>query len=135
MNFSPVGIDDRGERYMKYHYPFNSIEKIQLLQRWILVQSFSYYELNENIASDFTYDNNAKQLAEFKRDYPTEFKRSRYFEYFKDYCSEDDGMHYTSGFDLLDKVRRADKDLYRRLHIDAIMALDAKQKFGMGGIV
>lgn len=130
MNFNPVGINDQGERYMKFHIPFNITEKIQLLQRSILVNSFAYYELDSNLLSDFQYDNNAKQLAEFKRDYPSEFKRSRYFEYFKDYCSEDDNAHYTSGFDLLERVRRADKDLYRRLHIDAAMALDAKQKFG-----
>ena len=134
MNFNPVGINSRGERYMKYRYPYNIVERIQLLQRWILVQSFSYYELNDTITSDFTYDNNAKQLAEFKKQYPEEFKRSRYFEYFKDYCSEDDSAHYTSGFDLLERVRKADKDLYRKLHIDAAWALDLKAKFGMGGI-
>lgn len=134
MDFNPVGIDNRGERFMKYHYPFNTVEKIQLLQRSILVNSFAYYELDSNLLSDYQYDNNARQLADLKRDYPAEFKRSRYFEYFEDYCAED-GTHYTSGFDLLEKVRKADKDLYRRLHIDAMMALDAKQKFGMGGIV
>jgi hypothetical protein len=134
MNFSPVGRDKNGEMYMKFRMPFNPVEKIQLLQRSILVNSFAYYELDSNLLSDFQYDNNAKQLAEFKRDYPDEFKRSRYFEYFKDYCSEGDNAHYTSGFDLLERVRRSDKDLYRRLHMDAVMALDLKQKFGVGGI-
>lgn len=133
MNFSPVGFNDKGERYMKFHVPFNIVEKIQLLQRSILVNSFAYYELNENILTDFQYDANARQLADFKRDFPNEFKRSRYFEYFRDYCAED-GAHYTSGFDLLERVRSSDKDLYRRLHIDAAMALDAKAKYGLGGI-
>lgn len=130
MNFNPVGRTAEGKMYMKFHIPFNVVERIQLLQRSILVNSFAYYELDSNLLSDFQYDNNAKQLAEFKRDYPDEFKRSRYFEYFKDYCSEDDGAHYTSGFDLLEKVRRTDKDLYRRLHMDAVWALDLKEKFG-----
>lgn len=128
MNFDPVGIDSKGQMYMKFHKPFNVVEEIQLLQRWILVQSFSYYELNENIVSDFTYDDNARQLAELKKQYPEEFKRSRYYEYFHDYCSEDDNAHYTSGFDLLERVRESDKHLYRYLHMDAAMALDLKTR-------
>ena len=134
MNFDPVGRNERGEMYVKFSQPYNVVEKIQLLQRWILVQSFGYYELNENIASDFTYDTNAKQLAELKKQYPDEFKRSRYFEYFKDYCSEDDNVHYTSGFDLLERVKSSDKDLYRRVWMDAVWALDLKQRFGTEGI-
>lgn len=133
MNFHPVGRKANGEMYMKFHIPFNVVEKIQLLERSILVNSFAYYELDGNLLSDFQYDENAKQLAEFKKQYPDEFKRSRYFEYFKDYGSED-GTHYTSGFDLLEKVRKADKDLYRKLHMDAALALDLKARYGTGGI-
>ena len=33
MTFNAVGINERGERYMKFHKPFNIVEKIQLLQR------------------------------------------------------------------------------------------------------
>ena len=127
MNFNPVGRDSKtGEMYMKFHYPFNPLEKIQLLQRSILVNSFAYYELDSNLLSDFAYDNNAKQLAELKREYPEEFKRSRYYPYFSDYCSEEDGTTNTSGFDLLERVRVRDKELYRHLHLDAAMALDMK---------
>ena len=130
MNFDPVGRTTEGEMYMKFHQPFTPTEKIQLLQRSILVNSFAYYELDSNLLSDFQYDENAKQLAEFKKKYPDEFKRSRHFEYFKDYCSEDDNVHYTSGFDLLERVRKADKDLYRKLHMDAAWALDLKERRG-----
>lgn len=128
MNFHPVGRKENGEMYMKFHQPFTVVEKIQLLQRSILVNSFAYYELNENILTDFQYDDNAKQLAELKREYPEEFKRSRYYEYFKDYCSDVDGTVNTSGFDLLERVRKADKDLHRKLWIDAAWALDLKEK-------
>lgn len=126
MNFDAVGKDSKGQMYMKFHKPFNAVEKIQLLQRSILVNSFAYYELNENILADHVYDANAKQLADLKKQYPEEFKRSRYYEYFYDYCSEEDNVHYTSGFDLLERVRKTDKQLYRYLHIDAAMALDLK---------
>lgn len=126
MNFDPVGVDSKGNYYMKFNQPFSIVEKIQLLQRSILVNSFAYYELNENILSDFQYDANAMQLADLKREHPEEFKRSRYYEYFKDYCNEANNAHYTSGFDLLERIRKADNDLYRRIWIDANMALDLK---------
>lgn len=129
MNFHPVGRDENGEMYMRFRYPFNTVEKIQLLQRWILVQSFAYYELNENIASDFAYDSNAKQLAELRNKYPEEFKRSKYYPYFHDYCSDVDGTVNTSGFDMLRKIEKTDKELYRHIWIDAAWALDFKQKY------
>lgn len=129
MNFHPVGTTPEGEMYMKFHTPFTPTEKIQLLQRSILVNSFAYYELNENLLSDFQYDDNAKQLAEMKRQYPDEFKRSKYYEYFHDYCSDEDGTVNTSGFDLLERLRKADKDMYRRVWMDAVWALDLKKKY------
>lgn len=125
MDFSCVGTDPKGQYYMKYNKPFSFAERIQLLERSILVNSFAYYILDDNILNDFQYDDNAKELAELKKEHPEEFKRSRYYEYFKDYC-EDDNMVYTSGFDLLEKVRKADYDLYSRLHEDASMALRLK---------
>ena len=134
MNFDPVGINKDGEYYMKFNRPFNPTEKIQLLQRSILVNSFAYYELNENILTDFQYDDNAKQLAELKKQYPDEFNRSRYYDYFYDYCSEDEDIHFTSGFDLLERVRKYDPQLHRRLHMDAVVALDLKQRYGTEGM-
>ena len=125
MDFSCVGTDPKGQYYMKYNKPFSFAERIQLLERSILVNSFAYYILDDNILNDFQYDDNAKELAELKKEHPEDFKRSRYYEYFKDYCNDDD-MIYTSGFDLLEKVRKADYDLYSRLHEDASMALRLK---------
>ena len=127
MNFNPVGRNEKGERYMKFHIPFTVVEKIQLLERWLLVQSFAYYELNENIASDFKYDANARELAELKKEYPEEFERSRYYDIFHDYCSDVDGAHYTSGFDLLARVKKLDEQLYRFIWMDAVNALDQKR--------
>lgn len=130
MNFDPVGVTKDGDYYMKFHIPFNIVEKIQLLQRWILVQSFAYYELNENIASDFKYDDNAKQLVELMKNHPDEAKRSKYCEYFYDYCPIEEDVHYTSGFDLLERLRKNNKELYRYVHLDAALALDLKKKRG-----
>lgn len=132
MNFDCVGQKPSGEMYMKFHTPFNPTEKIQLLQRSILVNSFAYYILDSNILSDFQYDANARQLEELAKNYPDEFKRSRYYEYFHDFFG-DDGVHMTSGFDLLERVRKKDDQLYRYLHMDAVNALEQKQKRGNVG--
>lgn len=135
MNFDPVGVDKQGEYYMKFHNPFSVVEKIQLLQRWILVQSFAYYELNENIASDFKYDANAKQLERLVMENPKAAKRSRYYDYFYDFFDESEGTHMTSGFDLLERVRKNDDKLYRYIRMDAIQALDLKAKYGSNGMI
>ncbi len=127
MNFNCVGKTKDGERYMKYNYPFTVLEKIQLLQRSILVNSFAYYELNSNILTDFQYDANARQLEDLAKEYPEEFKQSRYYAYFQDFFDSDE--HATSGFDLLERVRKADKQLYRYLHMDAANALDQKMRY------
>jgi hypothetical protein len=116
---------------MKFHKPFNVVERIQLLQRSILVNSFAYYELNNNILTDFQYDANARQLEELAKQYPKEFMQSRYYDYFYDFYDTDE--HATSGFDLLERVRKNDKDLYRRLHMDAANALDLKRRYGTDG--
>ena len=126
MNFDCVGRDSKGQMKMKFHKPFSTVEKIQLLQRSILVNSFAYYELNENILTDFQYDANARLLEELVKNHPEEFKRSKYYEYFYDFYDTDE--HATSGFDLLERVKKADYELYRHIWIDAAMALDVKRK-------
>lgn len=128
MNFDCVGRDAKGQMYMKFNKPFTPLEKIQLLQRSILVNSFAYYELDSNLLSDFQYDANCRQLEDLAKEHPDEFKRSRYYLYFNDFYDTDE--HATSGFDLLEKVRKSDNELYRHIHIDAVMALDNKMKSG-----
>ena len=135
MDFSCVRTDSKGHHSMTYHKPFTFAERIQLLERSILVNSFAYYILDDNILSDFQYDDNARELAELKKEHPEDFKRSRYYEYFKDYCSDNDNTVFTSGFDLLEKVRKADYDLYSRLHEDASTALRLKYNFKEKGDV
>lgn len=84
---------------------FNNIEKIELLQRTILIHSYLYYELNENILSDANYNANTKQLLYLKKKFPEEYKKSRYYKYFKDFESG-------TGFDLYSKIEKEnDKDL------------------------
>lgn len=116
---------------MIFSEQFNDLEKIQLLQRAILVDSFAYYELNANLLSDYQYDMNAKQLAELRQSAPEAYRKSAYYGYFRDFCSEDGNQHYTSGFDLLQKVEKKDPHLYRHIWIDAMLALKLKDEGGV----
>jgi hypothetical protein len=97
---------------MKFSSPYwNNRTKIQLLQRWILVHSFIYYELNKNIVSDQMFDSNSKQLVELQEADTKAFKQSRYYYAMKSF----DG---SSGFGFTDKLNEYDfecvtRDAYR----------------------
>ena len=112
---------------MKFSKPFTDLEKIQLLQRSILVNSFAYYELNDNLLSDFQYDANAAQLIQLMRDQPDISKQSRYHKYFHDYCPSTDDAHYTSGFDLIVRLEK-DKKMYKIISHDTHLALKLKKE-------
>lgn len=100
--------------------PFTDKQKIQLLQRSILVNSYAYYELNENILSDYQYDANTRQLLELKRSSPEAYEKSRYNRYFANFESG-------TGFDLTGKLK-ANRKLYDRVALDARLALELKRK-------
>ena len=99
---------------------FTDKEKIQLLQRSILVNSYAYYELNENILSDFQYDVNTRQLLELKESAPEAYQKSRYYRYF-------DNFESGTGFDLTGRIRK-NKKLYDKVARDANLALELKKE-------
>ena len=105
---------------MKFSKPFTDKEKIQLLQRSILVNSFTYYELDQNLLSDFQYDMNTRQLLELKRTAPEAYRKSRYYRYF-------DNFESGTGFDLTGRIRK-NKKLYRSISRDAHLALELKKE-------
>ena len=53
----------------------NLTQKIELYERWLLVHSYLYYELNEEIKNDFEFDNMKKALLKLKK---LQKKRTRY---------------------------------------------------------
>jgi NAD-dependent DNA ligase len=69
------------------------LELINRRERQILVHSFLYYQLNESIISDHTFDQWSKELVDLREQYPEEFKQSVHAKDFVDF----DG---SSGFDL-----------------------------------
>ena len=97
---------------MKFKNPYmKTVEKINLLERWILFHSYIYYELNENIVDDSVYDHNAQQLLEYKNSNFKIFKESKYYNLFYDY----DG---STGMHLIDRIFD-DEELYEKIKFDA----------------
>lgn len=105
---------------MTFPPEFSIKAQFDLLERSILVNSFAYYELNENILSDFQYDANTRQLIALKEAEPEVFKKSKYRKYFEDFESG-------TGFDLTGRLRK-NKKLYRKIERDAHWALYLKEK-------
>ena len=105
---------------MKFSEPFSDKEKIQLLQRSILVNSYAYYELDQTILSDYQYDMNTRQLLELKKTNPEAYQKSRYRRYF-------DNFESGTGFDLTSRVRQ-NKKLFNNIARDAHLALKQKKE-------
>lgn len=99
---------------------FTDKEKIQLLQRSILVDSYVYYELNENLLADSDYDANTRQLLALKKSNPEAWEKSRYRRYFENFESG-------TGFDLMYKVRK-NPNLFRKIVRDGNLALGLKEE-------
>ena len=60
-------------------------EQIQRRRLQLLIHSYIYYELNNNIISDTTWDKWAKELVKLQQQYPEESKQVKYYELFKDF--------------------------------------------------
>lgn len=101
---------------------FTELEKIQLLQRWIILHSYLYYELDKSVIADKCFDDNCKQLMKMKKEFPKEYKKSRY-----DYCMKDfDG---NTGFDLYNRLTYVDRDKIER-DAKVILKLNGEQNNG-----
>ena len=98
-------------KVMKFTNPYWSYKlRIEVLQRWILIHSILYYEMNESIVSDKEFDDHAKQLVEMQNNYPDSAKASQYWNAFHDF----DG---TTGFDLPHRLSDTDKQhLFKIAH-------------------
>lgn len=90
-------------------------ERIDLLERSILVNAYCYYELDDNVLSDRQYDMNALQLEDLINKNPGAFRRSNYYKCFTDFAPG-------TGFDLVAKVK-SDKTLHSKIDQEARWAL------------
>lgn len=87
---------------LKFNNPkFTVKDKIELLQRFILINSYLYYELGLTIISDHRFDDECRQLCSLKLEHPEEYKNARYSYAMMDF----DG---STGFDLMGKLNEND---------------------------
>lgn len=91
-------------------------EYINFLQRFIIVHSYIYYELNDNVISDKDYDTKAKELVKYKNEYPELWKSSEYYKQFGD------DYNGATGFSLYHELNEHQKEIiqsiaYRRRRI------------------
>lgn len=91
-------------------------EYINFLQRFIIVHSYIYYELNDNVISDKDYDAKAKELVRYKNEYPELWNSSEYYKQFGD------DYNGATGFSLYHELNEHQKEIiqsiaYWRRHI------------------
>ena len=84
-------------------------EYIDWLQRFIIVHSYIYYELDNNVISDREYDARAKELNEYKNNYPELWESSMYYKQFGD---EYNGA---TGYGLYDALDDHQKDIIQSI--------------------
>lgn len=82
---------------------WSDVTKIGYLQRYIIVHSIIYYELDDNVISDKEFDSAARQLVEMQKQLGRrKLKDTMYY-----YCMYDfDG---STGFHLYDRLIPFDK--------------------------
>lgn len=82
----------------------------------ILVHSYIYYVLDNNIVSDATWSKWAMELVKLQKEYPDVAKTVRFHELFKDF----DG---STGFDL---AQKADEDIISKAYY--LLRIEANRK-------
>lgn len=89
-------------------------ERIDFLQRYIIVHSYIYYELNDNVISDRQYDAKAKELARLKNHYPELWMKSEYYKQFGDDYNGSTG--FTFWYDLDDHQQTIIKSIVNAIY-------------------
>ena len=94
---------------MKFANPYWSNKlKIETLQRWIIVHSILYYEMDNSVVEDKMFDANARQLVEMQSKFYDDAEESEYWYVFYDF----DG---STGFDLYDRLNKKDKKYLKHI--------------------
>lgn len=85
----------------------NTQEYINFLQRFIILHSYIYYELDDNVISDKDYDMKARELVKYKNEYPELWKSSEYYKQFGD------DYNGATGFTLYHDLNNKQKETIR----------------------
>ena len=94
---------------MKFAEGMTTKEKIEALERQILVHSMLYYHMDENVISDKRYDKMSRLLAsKIEKLGPKKIASTQYGYVFSDF----DG---TTGFDLISRLTKDDRKRIRQI--------------------
>ena len=63
-------------------------DRIRQLRLGLMINSYIYYKLGENIISDQTWDARARELVKLQKKYPAVAKKVRFADVFKDFTGE-----------------------------------------------
>lgn len=108
---------------MKFPESFTTVDKLNNIERRVLIHSYVYYELNDNLISDESYNKLTRLLAKKVRQYQgtKTLKKTMYGYVFSDYT---DG---STGFDLIKKLTRKDRQYIEMLAKYGIYLRDNKK--------
>ncbi len=101
-----------GYYHMKFPERFSLLDRIDYLQRKIIMASIAYYEMDRTFMEDRVYDGLCMQCVELMRECP-EREKSQYWYCFHDF----DG---TTGFDLKDRLNEHDREYLTQLTLVAL---------------
>lgn len=94
---------------MKFTEDMTSKQKVEALQRYILVHSVLYYEMNTSVISDKKFDKAARLLADKIQKFgPKKIASTQYGYVFKDF----DG---STGFDLSSQLTESDREHVQKI--------------------
>ena len=92
---------------MKFPEDYTLLEQINYLQRQIIICSIVYYELDDNLVSDYLYDSWCKQLVELHSKCE-EVEQSKLWYVYYDF----DG---STGFDLFYRLTEEHQEEFKKL--------------------
>lgn len=100
--------------YMKFKEGMTTKEKVEALQRYILVHSMLYYEMNDSVIPDERFDKYARLLAKKIQKYGVKKIASTQYGYvFYDF----DG---NTGFDLISRLTKSDRKRIEQVAISVL---------------
>lgn len=91
---------------LKFNKYWTPLMKVNYLQRFILVNSYLYYMLDDSTITDRQFDEAAKQLVELQKNY--DISKTQYGYVFYDF----DG---TTGFDLWERLTAVDQTVIKTI--------------------
>lgn len=109
---------------MKFKEGMTNKEKVEVVQRRILVHSMIYYEMNDSVISDKRFDKLCRLLVRKMEQYgPKKMAKTEYGYVFHDF----DG---STGFDLIDRLSPEDRAKIERIAAYVLRLYKADQVKG-----